>query len=840
MKNIMTALLCLLMALVAKGQNLSPEQVARVESCVRNYCSLLERFSASPEGAELLPEVQGCCENPNVQTFDDLSNNKDVGHNSVPLQKYLTKVTLGYDNQIKVKHYDFKYEGIIRQPALSKEMGDIIYALVSVTKTVKGSGLNRKVKLRVCLNVANGKIGGTVSTEYEDPGKMYQDALEQAGKGNVDGAIALLKKCSSYSTYPGRYKAMSVLGKIYYELKDYATAINVLQQCCDEHPLGGIWLTGIYLDKQVPYRLRDRHEALRLLEKYADRKDDEFPDAQLQAAVSLATVYIGDYDLPRNLAKAKVAIDKAMALADECNDTPYGKVVRPVLRMLRYTFMCDSLNISLEEQKKYLIDLDKDIDLDLAEPDYSEARCFDKAGVYLAMAFVYEEEGDVDGAISYVQKAMAEYGNLSNENQRLFFLKDAEKHIGKFYVNSKRFADAFKWYERQAEEKKIGLANWYMYIYYTKDNLQNATSFEKYLYEDHGQKNDEIANKYLITAANNGSLDANKLVSIYFVFQSEKLDVVKLGIKDYLLWYCDRTDYNSVMALNLMSGLVGKIIDDKQYELLDVLKENSSTSGSANFILGLFYDDEKSPYYDPKKCAEYYTKGSKLHNFYCAHFLAYGYLEGTIVEKDTLMAQRLFAEMTDCNYPEAYFALGDIQNEKGNIKEAIEYLNMAYDLGDMFAPAALANMYAQGIGVERNVNKAIKYYEEACARILAHDGEEHDIAEYKEKIRNLREQNPDLTDDSNYIATVLAAVADISKNPEERIRLSEKALSQIFASSQSIVEVVGSNGTAIVAKLNAQDYLLELSTSGSRSTIEILDVKKDTNDKVVSLKLMRR
>lgn len=833
----MTTLLCLVMSMAAIGQNLPQEQVAQIENRVRNYCSLIERFSASPDGALLLPEVEGSCENQNVQTFDDLSDNKDAGYNSVPLQKYLMKVTTDYDNSLKVKYSDFKYEKTIRQPALSKELGEVCYALVGVTKTIKGKGISRKLKLRVSINIQNGKVGGTVSSEYEDPGRMYQDALEQIGNGMADNAAALLKKCSSYPTYPGRYKALSVLGNLYYQKKDYVSAIDVLRQCCDSHPLGGIWLSAMYLDKRVPYRLRDRHEALRLLEKYAGKKDDDFPEAQLQAAFSLAQVYMGDYDLPRNEAKAKMAIDKAIELAD-ADDTPCCKMYRPTLRMMRYAFVMAYEDVSLEEQVKYLSDLGNDIDKWFAEPAYNDVRHANIANVYLMSALAYENSNIFEHALGFAKTALAEAGKISDENTRSLLQKEYERQIGKLYVRNKRFGEAFKWYSRQAEERNSGLANWYMYRYYSDDKLPpDATSFEKYLNEDRGQKNAEKATNYLLKAADYGSLDANKMTSIFLVFQSGNIDNVKLGVRKYLLWYCDRTEYNSIMSLSLMSALVGQIIDNKQYELLDVLKENSAASGSANFILGYFYNDSKSPFHDPKKGVEYYEKGAKLHNFYCSQFLAYGYLDGSIAAKDTLMAQRVFAGMADCNYPEAYYALGDIQKDQGHLKEAIGYFYDAYDLGDMFAPAALAELYAEGNGVERDVAKAIRYYEETCQRLVAHGGIEKDIAEYKEKIRKLRQENPALADDGSYVAGLLVSVADSSRQPDERISLSEKVLAEVFASPGAVVEIIGSNGKTLVAKKTAEDYLLELATHTGKASITIVEAKRNAAGKVESLKV---
>lgn len=837
MKNIITTLLCLLMAMAAKGQELSQEQVSHIENCVRNYCSLIERFSASSDGAQLLLDVQGSCENPNVQTFDDLSDNKDVGYNSVPLQKYLMKVTTDYDNSLKVKYTDFKYEKTIRQPALSKDLGEVCYALVGVTKTIKGKGISRKLKLIVSLNIQSGKVGGTVSTEYEDPGRMYQDALELITGGETAKAIAQLKKCSSYPTYPGRYKAMSVLGNLYYQQKDYPAAIDVLRQCCDNHPLGGIWLSVMYLDKQVPYRLRDRHEALRLLEKYAGKKDDDFPEAQLFAAFSLAQVYLGDYDLPRNVPKAKAAVEKAMNLF-ESTDTPYSLIFRPTVRMMYYGLVSLDNDISVPEQLKFFSALEKDIDVWFADPLYADARYLSRANMFLFISGVYKDNGDFDHALEYAQKALAENSKISDKLSLDVRQRKFEAKIGQLYIQFKRYDEALKWYSKQAEERKSGLANWYMYLYYTTDNLPpDATSFGKYLHEDHGQKNDDKAGSCLTKAANYGSQEANELAAIYLAFKSDKPETVKLGVEKYLLWYCDRVEYNSLMALRLMSGLAGQIRDKNQSYLIDMLREKSSSSGSANFILGYFYADKSNPNYDARKAVEYYESGAKLHNFYCSYFLASNYLDGSIVGKDTLMAQRIYQDMADRNYPEAYYALGDILENQGKLKEAIEYYQFAYDLDDMFAPATLADFYAEGKGVERDVAKAIKYYEEACSRLLAHDGSEHDIAEYKEKIRKLREENPGVADDGSYIAGLLTSVADSAKQPDERISLSEKVLAEVFASPKTVVEIVGSNGTTVVAKKTAEDYLLELSTQAAKPSIRVVEASHDAAGKVSRLRI---
>lgn len=164
-----------------QAQKFNEAQLKNFEQRVKHYCSLLEDFSSSTDGVLVMDELKACCENENVSTFDDLlADNRQVEYNSVPLSGYLMKITSKFDHKLKVSYSNFKYESCVTHPALVKELDDITYARFSCTKTIKGKGLSKKLQLVISLNVDNNKVGGTVSSEFEDPGTPSSSVTSDA------------------------------------------------------------------------------------------------------------------------------------------------------------------------------------------------------------------------------------------------------------------------------------------------------------------------------------------------------------------------------------------------------------------------------------------------------------------------------------------------------------------------------------------------------------------------------------------------------------------------------------------------------------------------------------
>lgn len=58
-----------------------------------------------------------------------------------------------------------------------------------------------------------------------------------------------------------------------------------------------------------------------------------------------------------------------------------------------------------------------------------------------------------------------------------------------------------------------------------------------------------------------------------------------------------------------------------------------------------------------------------------------------------------------------------------------------------------------------------------------------------------------------------------------------------FASAEAVVELVGNNGTTVVAKLTAEDFLLQLATQSRRLAVKVIETKRDGKGKLTFAKV---
>lgn len=77
--------------------------------------------------------------------------------------------------------------------------------------------------------------------------------------------------------------------------------------------------------------------------------------------------------------------------------------------------------------------------------------------------------------------------------------------------------------------------------------------------------------------------------------------------------------------------------------------------------------------------------------------------------------------------------------------------------------------------------------------------------------------------------TVLTAIANENNKTETRVKVMDKALEVIFASPDTKVEIVGSNGSTIVATEKASDFVLRLATA--HKLIKLAEVDYTTNSR---------
>lgn len=107
------------------------------------------------------------------------------------------------------------------------------------------------------------------------------------------------------------------------------------------------------------------------------------------------------------------------------------------------------------------------------------------------------------------------------------------------------------------------------------------------------------------------------------------------------------------------------------------------------------------------------------------------------------------------------------------------------------------------------------------------------VQEYQEP------QNMAQPDEKEEIENIvlLTAIGNENLSVEKRVKAQDKALTSLFSSPQAKVEVVGSNGTTIVATEKAEDFVLRLCTAHNLINLVELEKTVDSNGKYTYLKV---
>ena len=286
----------LLLALVstacfaADDTKLDAETQKQVVNKVKEYCTLMQEFSADVEKIDNMETIYDMCENNNLSLFNDLAaaSSTNVSDNSRPLQQYMMMLTDKFENNVKTSYSGYKYLKTVVQPSPMEGFDAARYAFVKVDKQVNAPGINATHHLNIIVNTETMKVSSTTSEDFEDPQSIYLKALEKYNKGDYNSAIPLFEKISVLQRFPGRYRAKSMLGWIYADQEKNEKAHDVLREAAEEDPLGKILLASkILLSDQVPVSLRNSTEGINLLRALGDVRDKEIPQMHLIAKAAL-------------------------------------------------------------------------------------------------------------------------------------------------------------------------------------------------------------------------------------------------------------------------------------------------------------------------------------------------------------------------------------------------------------------------------------------------------------------------------------------------------------------------------------------------------------------------
>lgn len=828
------------------AENLSSEARQKIENRVKEYCQLMTLFSGNIENITLLDSIVSMCENNKVQTFDDLTpkeKSPNIEYNSYPLFQYLQNITSKYENSLNFEFSDFACEKVISEPKMNstgldeedlKSGSSLLsnsYALVNVTKHIKGNGINHTVRLRVTVNISNMKIGGTVSQDYEDPYSLYLEGISLINEGKTKKGFELLKRSSSYKTYAGRYRAMTVMGITYLQDKNYNECEHMLRDASEHDPVAGIFLANLYMNTAglAPKEYFRPYVALQLLEKYARIEDKDYPYAAPLAYMYLTYIYGMGKVVPKDLGKAQTYLQKTFNYLDKNYDVNFLLMFHNIsawIYMEQGNYTLAKIDLMFVENMSNSVFVNRQL-----QPVLS-------LGAYVSLALIYQEEGDKSKKEEYINKLKAV--GTAKANGCLAIL----------YRNDNNVTEAIKYY-RLAADAGDGQAANIMSFYYAPQKVINtiklsadADAFEKFLYSPRPERDFNKAKYYARIAAENNNIDGSSQMVYYCIAGAE------LGgeqdLHEGLKWTCVYANRASFEKAGFVAQYTNyfayQIAQNKDESMLLSVKQLADNNDPAcNYILNLLYS-----YYPPRdtvKAAEYLLKSADS-GFYLAMVdAAANYCNGNILKKDPESAMFWYKKMADMNYPAGWSGLAYCEGQfNNNYEKEKEYYLRAFKLRYPDAAVSLAEYHLSGEhSFEKDPAKALYYLEQTqifCNELgmlpvekFYPDYEKY-VAHAKQEIGGNSSYNPSVSNFHDSIEEHIPefdALSDPAITPESRISEAEKLLSEIFESSSAVVKTVGSNGTTIIATETASDFIMRLCTSPSK--IRIVRIKSHVNNK---------
>ena len=232
MKNYIAITFILLIQSIACNASIAPNLDAETQKQaierVKEYCQLMQEVSGNIENIDKIENIYSICENSNVSVFNDLttSSTRDISANSMPLQQYMMMLTDKFENNIKTSYSGYKYIKYVVQPSPLKEFDAARYAFIKVSKSIESKGIKLKQNLNILVNTTTMKVSSTISEDYEDPQRIYMEALEKFNAGNYNATIPMLKNICDLARFSGRYRAKTMLGWIYAEQKEYEKGVT--------------------------------------------------------------------------------------------------------------------------------------------------------------------------------------------------------------------------------------------------------------------------------------------------------------------------------------------------------------------------------------------------------------------------------------------------------------------------------------------------------------------------------------------------------------------------------------------------------------------------------------
>ena len=847
----------------AKEAKLDAATQKQVVEKVKEYCVLMQELSGDVEKIDNMETIYAMCENSNVSVFNDLAvaSTKDISDNSMPLQQYMMMLTDKFEHNVKTSYSGYKYIKTIVQPSPLKDFDATTYAFVKVDKQVNTVNFKSKQHLNVIVNIATMKVSSTISEDYEDPQRVYLEALEMFNNGDYKKAIPMFEKVSVLPRFSGRYRAKSMLGWVYAEQKEFQKAYELLRASSADDPLGGIILASkILIRDDVPVTLRNTSEAGSILKALMDVRDKDFPTLHLIAKSAI----VDAYDISNVRIKINTTNAESIKIAESLISDPLST---DAFKVRGYYLKCWNVGFSkdLNKVKEGLACLTKaEESLKRANLDREGFEYWDTQ-LLLMRFFVNQRLGDQDEMIKIVKSMLYEkpyaagfmalsFVSAKDYKTALEYYRKAAEY-GNPYANYLVSLSCFPLHNPLLGYEDRWLADLYKKIIgkisYNSNDAQsrkqneqlvkNLIEFTYFLVGDKNQKrsNEEYL-KWLQRAVDLGDVSAMEDKAYWQV--TGMLPGIERNISQGLRLLCSASQAaersKSIQAIHIYSEAVYletnenniPYLQSETYKTLKALAEEGN--GAAAYFLSCNLPDTV-------QAKNYLKQGADAKYFYAMFDYACDMEDQGMVD----MAYNLFLELTMYPFSYAYGHLGDIErNHRHNYKQALKYYSEGRKERDYLSYEGLSDMYKEGIGCEKNLKFAKEYIRLAMANYKSDFG--YDEINPSAKMKLLMEKKNEIDrliaagGDANAPAssmTQLNQVLDNKTSEDERITLSQNVLSEVFASPKAVVKTVGSNGKTIVSTETAEDFLLRLATLKTDKKIIEVSSKKDKNNKYTEL-----
>ena len=150
-------------------------------------------------------------------------------------------------------------------------------------------------------------------------------------------------------------------------------------------------------------------------------------------------------------------------------------------------------------------------------------------------------------------------------------------------------------------------------------------------------------------------------------------------------------------------------------ERFDAGIRNPSTA-SGYYEMGMYCQKGDGYYTYPKEAAEYFQKAAEKEHVDAQYQLACAYYSGDGVRKNEEICVNWLKKAASKSHKEATELLGGILEKQRIKREKAEFKNhlRQAEKGDCYAQSRVAELYIEGTGVKKDVQKAIEWYEKAA------------------------------------------------------------------------------------------------------------------------------